>query len=79
MANKAKKKRTKRYSGEDAKQFNTPAANKETVITRIEAADRSRAGQWYHERKRLIKISALTAGGAGLIGWFAFELFRLAL
>lgn len=53
---KSKKKRNKKYSGADA-------ATTRPTITRVQAVNRSRLGQWAHERKRLIK----TAGGIALV------------
>ena len=53
---KAKKKRTKKYSGADA------AAARPT-ITRVQAVNRSQLGQWMHERRQLLK----TGGIIGLI------------
>ncbi|MBM3210307.1 hypothetical protein FJZ39_03120 [Candidatus Saccharibacteria bacterium] len=48
MAHKSKKKRNKKYQGWDA-------ANTRPTVTRVSAADRSRAGQWLFERKTLLK------------------------
>lgn len=48
---KQKKKRTKKYSGVDA-------TSHRPSITRVQAANRSRLGQWLHERKKLLKTGA---------------------
>lgn len=58
---KQKKKRTKKYSGVDA-------AQTRPSITRVQAVNRSHAGQWYYERKRVIKpVAIFVAVVAGLI------------
>ena len=58
---KQKKKRTKKYSGVEA-------AQTRPSITRVQAANRSRAGQWYYERKRVIKpVAIFVAVVIGLI------------
>ena len=48
MANKSKKKRNKQYTGVDA-------AITRPTVTRISAANRSGIGQWWFERKRILK------------------------
>lgn len=48
MANKQKKKRNKVYRGVDAS-LDRP------VVTRLTAANRSKIGQWWFERKRVLK------------------------
>ena len=70
-----KKKRTKRYSGEDAKV--QQADSSEPVVHRFEAVERSAVGEWWHEKKRVVKIGALIA--AVLIGatWLLIELFQI--
>ena len=45
---KAKKKRTKKYSGADA-------ASTRPNIVRVQAVNRSKFGQWLYERKKLLK------------------------
>ncbi|OYX41606.1 hypothetical protein B7Y94_04805 [Candidatus Saccharibacteria bacterium 32-49-12] len=55
---KVKKKRNKKYAGADA----TSARPK---ITRVQAVNRSRLGQWLHERKKLAKpIGTISLIGA---------------
>lgn len=56
----SKKKRNKAYTGADAKVS-------QPTVHRYVAVDRGRAGQWWHERKTLIKRVALYGGG-GAIG-----------
>lgn len=51
---KQKKKRTKKYSGVDA-------AAQRPKVTKITATNRSPAGQWFYDRKKLVKLI-----GAGL-------------
>lgn len=67
---KQKKKRNKAYKGVDA------AVTKPT-ITRVSATSRSRAGQWWFEKKRILK-PALIAGLVviGLV-WLIAELVRI--
>lgn len=67
---KQKKKRNKRYTGEDAA-MTCPS------ITRVQAVDRGRVGQWWFEKKRTVKISAIATAVVSFIGWMIFELFRL--
>ncbi len=52
---KAKKKRTKKYTGADA-------AQTRPTITRVQAANRSAAGQWMYERRRVFKTTGIIAG-----------------
>ena len=72
------KKRTKRYSGEDAKQFNQVASS-EPVVHRYTAVERNRVSQWWHDNKRLAKPVGIAAGVILLIAWMIYELVRLAL
>lgn len=71
MANKVKKKRNKQYRGADA-------ALTKPSVTRISAANRSKIGQWWFERKRVLKPVLITAGIAALVVWLLIELFRIA-
>lgn len=71
MANKVKKKRNKQYRGADA-------ALTKPSVTRISAANRSKIGQWWFERKRILKPVLITAGIAALVVWLLIELFRIA-
>jgi hypothetical protein len=76
MANKKSKKRTKRYSGEDAKHLQTPT-DTEPVVHRYTAVQRSGLGQWWFEKKRVIKpLASIVA--IGVVGvWLLIELFRI--
>lgn len=74
MSNKKVKKRTKRYQGEDAKHMN--AVPSEPVVHRYEAVERSRLGEWWHTKKKVVRLSAIIATiGAGSI-WLITELVR---
>ncbi len=52
---KNKKKRNKAYKGIDA-------AVTKPIITRIEAANRSKVGQWWFDRKATLKPILITSG-----------------
>lgn len=71
MANKVKKKRNKQYTGVDA------AVTRPTV-THISAANRSKIGQWWFERKRIGKPILITAVIAIVVIWLILELVRIA-
>jgi len=68
---KQKKKRTKKYSGADA-------AVTRPVVTRVTAANRSKPGQWWFERKRILKPVLITTGIAALLVWLTVEIIRIA-
>lgn len=68
---KQKKKRNKAYTGADA-------AITRPVITRIQAANRSKIGQWWFERKRVLKPVLITTAIILLIVWLIIELIRIA-
>lgn len=72
------KKRTKRYTGEDAKRTNA-STSQETVVRQYEAVDRSKVGEWWHERKRTIRIGATVTAILGGSVWLLVELIRLLL
>ena len=71
MANKVKKKRNKQYTGIDA------AVTKPSV-TRISAANRSKFGQWWFERKRILKPVLITSAIIIAVVWLILELVRIA-
>jgi len=77
MARKNKK-RTKRYTGEDARTPQTPAQS-QPVVHHYEAADRGAVGQWWFDKKRTVKIVSGATGIVVLVGWLLFELFRILL
>jgi hypothetical protein len=68
---KQKKKRTKKYSGADA-------AVTRPVVTRVTAANRSKPGQWWFERKRIFKPILITTGVVTLLVWLIIEIIRIA-
>ena len=68
---KQKKKRTKKYSGTDA-------ATTRPVVTRMTAANRSKIGQWWFERKKFLKPVLITSGIILLIVWLITEIIRIA-
>ncbi len=68
---KQKKKRTKKYSGADA-------AVTRPVVTRMSAANRSKLGQWWFERKKILKPVLITAGVVTLLVWLTIEIVRIA-
>lgn len=70
MANKVKKKRNKQYRGADA------ALTKPT-ITRMSAANRSKLGQWWFERKKVAKPILIAAAVILVVGWLVYELIRI--
>ncbi len=71
MANKQKKKRTKQYQGVDA-------AITKPSVTRITAANRTKLGQWWFERKKILKPILITVGVVAVIIWLIIELLRIA-
>lgn len=71
MANKVKKKRNKQYRGIDA-------AITKPSVTRISAANRSKFGQWWFERKRILKPVLITAAIILGVAWLIVELIRIA-
>jgi Ni/Fe-hydrogenase subunit HybB-like protein len=70
MANKAKKKRNKQYRGADA-------AMTRPSVTRISAANRSKVGQWWFERKRILKPVLIAAAVIVGLGVLIYELIRV--
>lgn len=52
---KQKKKRTKKYSGSDA-------AISRPIVTRVSAVNRSKMGQWYFDRRRILKPVLIGVG-----------------
>lgn len=71
MANKVKKKRNKQYRGTDA-------ALTKPVVTRISAANRTKLGQWWFDRKRILKPVLITAAIIIAVIWLILELVRIA-
>lgn len=67
---KQKKKRNKAYTGRDAS-ISRP------VVTRISAANRSKLGQWWFEKKRVLKPIIITALVLIVVVILIYELIRL--
>lgn len=67
---KQKKKRTKKYSGSDA-------AMSRPSITRVQAVSRSRIGQWWYDRKKVIRPVIITGAVVLVIIWLLIELIRV--
>lgn len=70
MANKVKKKRNKQYRGADA-------AMTKPSVTRISAANRSKIGQWWFERKQIAKPILITVAILLGVTWLIVELIRI--
>lgn len=70
MANKQKKKRNKQYTGVDA-------ALTRPAITKISAVNRSKIGQWWFDRKKVLKPILIGAAIVIAIIWLLFELIRI--
>ena len=71
MANKQRKKRNKAYTGADA-------ATTRPVITKISAANRSKAGQWWFDHKRIAKPIIIAVLVVAAIVILIIELVRIA-
>lgn len=67
---KKQKKRNKPYTGEGAK-VATP------TVTRISAVNRTKLGQWWFDRKRVLKPILITAIVAIIIVWLIIELIKI--
>lgn len=67
---KQKKKRSKIYRGKDAK-ITRPQ------IVKVEAANRGKIGQWWFERKRIIRPVLIAGIVAIIVIVLLFELIRL--
>ena len=68
---KNKKKRNKIYTGENA-------AVTKPIITRIEASNRSKPRQWWHERKATLKPIIKTSIIVILVIILIIEVIRIA-
>ena len=67
---KQKKKRNKKYTGADA-------AMSRPSITRVQAVNRSRLGQWWYDHKRIVKPVAIAAIVILVVVWLIIELIRI--
>ena len=70
MANKQKKKLNKQYQGVDA-------AVTRPVVTKISAANRTKVGQWWFERKRILKPVLIGALVVIIVVWLIVELIHV--
>ena len=68
---KQKKKRNKQYTGQDA------AAPVEPTVRRYTAVDRGKFGQWWYEKKKVIKFSAIASLVVIIFVWLIFEAIRI--
>lgn len=66
---KQKKKRNKVYRGADA-------SVTKPVITKISAANRNKAQQWWFEKKRIAKPILIAGGIVTVVVWLIIELIR---
>lgn len=71
MANKQKKKRNKQYRGAEA-------SLQRPVVTRISAANRTKLGQWWFDRKRILKPVLIIVAVLAVLVWLMIELIRIA-
>lgn len=58
---KKRKKRNKRYTGEDAKLTGVAGQNK-PVIHRYDAVQRNSVNQWVYDRRKLLKTALIALG-----------------
>lgn len=68
---KQKKKRSKQYSGVDAKIA-------KPLITKVSAVHRNKIQQWWIDNKRTAKPIMITGAIAIIVIWLIFELVRIA-
>lgn len=71
MANKQKKKRNKQYRGADA-------AITRPVVTKVTAANRTKVGQWWFERKKILRPVLLAIAVVIGLTWLILEIIRIA-
>ena len=67
---KQKKKRTKKYTGQDA-------AITRPTVTRVTAVKRNKAQLWWLERRRLLRPVLITTGVVAAAVWLVVELVRV--
>lgn len=67
---KQKKKRNKKYTGPDAK-------STQPNVIRVTAVRRSPLGQWWHEKKKVVKIASIAAAVVIFIIWLLWTLLAL--
>jgi len=69
---KAKKKRNKVYRGADSKLVSPQ-------VIKVEAVDRNKPRQWWHEKKRIAKPIIIASLIALIVVWLLWELLRAVL
>lgn len=67
---KQKKKRNKAYTGQGA-------AVTQPTITRLNAVQRNKVQQWWHDKKRVAKPVLIGVGAAIIVVWLLIELIRI--
>jgi hypothetical protein len=67
---KQKKKRNKKYSGSEAKVT-------QPQVVRVQAVQRSKAGQWWFEKKKFAKPILIATGVVLVVVLLLTELFRI--
>lgn len=72
---KKQKKRTKRYSGEDARATGVAGQNK-PVVHRFEAVQRTPVSQWVYDHKRGLKIGLIASGIVAFIALIVIGLVQ---
>ena len=72
---KQKKKRNKRYHGEDA----AAPVSTQPVVHRYSAVDRGPVSQWWFEKKKPVILGAKVTSVAAIVGWLIYELFQIIL
>lgn len=68
MAKKSKK-RNKPYSGSNA-------SKAQPTIIKVEAVNRSKPKQWWHDNKKRVRLIAIAAGVIALIIWLVIVLIQ---
>ena len=67
---KQKKKRNKKYTGADA-------AMTRPSVTKVQAVSRSTLGQWWYEKKRVVKPILIVSAVILVVVWLIAELIRI--
>jgi hypothetical protein len=70
MANKQKKKRNKVYRGVEA-------AMDRPVVTKIQAVNRTKIGQWWFDHKRIARPVLIATAIVLFASWLIYELVRV--
>lgn len=67
---KTKKKRGKKYQGQEA-------SKKHVTVTHIQAANRTKVGQWWFDNKRVAKPVLIASGVVGLLIVMILEIISI--